>query len=78
MRIEVVQMRRAANKRVRQLVEEVADDPVERAWKFFCECGRPDCDALVHLRADEFDRLTARSDGHVLAEGHVLARARRT
>jgi hypothetical protein len=66
-------MRRAANTRVRQLVEEVADDPAPRAWEFFCECGRPECNALVQLQPGEFDALTERSDGHVLADGHAPA-----
>lgn len=73
MRRELVETRRVANERVRQLAEDVSENPHAQIWMFFCECGDPGCNALVPLALDEFDRMAERGTGHVLDENHVSA-----
>ena len=43
----------------------------EPVWEFFCECGRPDCNALVMLTSEAYTDIR---DGEtaVLAPGHTL------
>lgn len=53
--------------------ESVAHD---EAWDFFCECGRPDCDARVPLTIAAYVALRD-GDGDVLAPGHHRSRAER-
>lgn len=45
----------------------------QAVWEFMCECGVPDCKALVRLTVNEYDRLKA-LDEAVLAHGHELSR----
>jgi hypothetical protein len=43
-------------------------------WKFRCECGAPDCEAMVAVTLAEFDALQL-TEAPVLAEGHGVRRA---
>jgi hypothetical protein len=44
------------------------------AWEFRCECGVPDCNAMVEVGLEEFDALQA-SGKPILAEGHSVSAA---
>src|SRR5215469_877044 len=46
----------------------------ELDWKFRCECGAPDCEAMVAVTLAEFDALQL-TEAPVLAEGHTVGRA---
>jgi hypothetical protein len=39
------------------------------AVSFLCECGSPSCEARVHVRVAEYERI-AGSGGYLLAPGH--------
>lgn len=65
---------RKANERVRQLVDAFEDERRGRHdWTFFCECGDPFCEEMVHLSPRMYDSITGENEGRVLAEGHPTA-----
>jgi hypothetical protein len=39
------------------------------AVSFLCECGAPTCEARVHVRVVEYERI-AGSGGYLVAPGH--------
>jgi len=43
----------------------------EREWEFFCECGRPDCNAMIMLTAEGYADLRD-AETAALAPGHTL------
>ena len=43
----------------------------EREWEFFCECGRPDCNALVTLTIEAYTDIRD-AETAVLTPGHTL------
>ncbi len=46
------------------------------AWIFLCECGRKGCAERVQLRLSEYGQLRCTPDVAILAEAHVIAKAR--
>ena len=51
----------------------IAVEP-ELSWQFRCECGAPDCEAMVAVTLPEFDALQVMG-APVLAEEHAVGRA---
>ena len=57
-------------RRVNERIRELARRPAEIAG-FYCECGAPECSAIVALPREQFDALCADADSSLVARGHV-------
>ena len=68
-----VSVYRNANERVRALAHHAGNPRRPVRLDFVCECGAPDCDAIVDLLTDDFDEIVV-DGGYVLGRGHALAR----
>jgi hypothetical protein len=55
--------------------ERTVDEPLR--WGFACECGDAGCTAWVDLDLAAYTAVRSDGTGAVLAEGHILSRARR-
>jgi hypothetical protein len=61
---------REVNERIHHVGEELRVLPDTGELDFRCECGRPECDAFVHLVAADYERVRADNDRFVLVPGH--------
>jgi hypothetical protein len=61
---------REVNERIHDVGEGLQVLPDNGELDFRCECGRPECDVLVHMLASDYQRVRADNDRFVLVPGH--------
>jgi hypothetical protein len=68
---------REVNERIHDVGAELQVLPGDGELDFRCECGRPECDVLVHMPASDYERVRAENDRFVLVPGHEDAHIER-
>jgi len=68
---------REVNERIHDVGTGLQVLPDNGELDFRCECGRPDCDVLVHLLAGDYERVRADNDRFVVFPGHEDANIER-
>jgi hypothetical protein len=61
---------REVNERIHDVGEGLQVLPDNGELDFRCECGRRECDVLVHLLASDYERVRADNDRFVVVPGH--------
>lgn len=68
---------REVNERIHDVGAGLQVLPDNEELDFHCECGRPECDVLVHLLAGDYERVRADNDRFVVFPGHEDANIER-
>ena len=61
---------REVNDRIQEVGEHLSVVPDDGQLDFRCECGRPDCDALVSLTVSEYEHVRSDNDRFAVTPGH--------
>lgn len=68
---------REVNERIHDVGSGLQVLPGDGELDFRCECGRPQCDVLVHMLASDYERVRAENDRFVVVPGHEDANIER-
>src|SRR5689334_16797555 len=61
---------REVNDRIEEVGEQLTVVPDGGQLDFRCECGRPDCEALISLTISEYEHLRSDNDRFAVTPGH--------
>jgi len=68
---------REVNERIEEVGKRLQVLPDDHSLDFRCECGRPDCEALVSMTVAEYEHVREDNDRFAVVPGHEDVRIER-
>ena len=68
---------REVNERIRDVGKRLQVLPDNEELDFRCECGRPECDEFLHMKASDYQRVRADNDRFAVLPRHEDAKIER-